>query len=111
MSVNELNQGQARTREEYKKAKVEALQKTMEEPKLAKADQTNGESKQEGLKQERVRIRLIPIWLRLVLLVVFVFISMMAGAVVGYGVLGNGKAADVFKESTWTHIIDLVGKK
>ncbi|MGG3469516.1 DNA-directed RNA polymerase subunit beta [Neobacillus pocheonensis] len=101
MSVNNINREQMRTREEYKKANFEAVQKTKDEKTAAKP--------QKG--KERVRVRLIPIWLRLVLLVVFVFVSLAAGAVVGYGVLGNGKAADVFKESTWTHIRDLIDKK
>lgn len=108
MSVNNLNQQQARTREEYKKAKFDAVEKTKDEKTAAKPKQPNSAA-QKG--KERVRVRLIPIWLRLVLLVVFVFVSLTAGAVVGYGVLGNGKAADVFKESTWTHIRDLIDKK
>lgn len=100
MSVNNLNQEQARTREEYNKAKIEAVQKEQ----AAKPEPTKAVNK-------RIRIRMIPIWLRLVLLAVALVVSLMSGAVVGYGVLGNGKAADVFKESTWTHIVDLVDKK
>ena len=99
------NNGQVRSREEFKKAKLEAQQKT-NEVKQKKAD---AEPAQEANK--RVRIRLIPIWLRLVLLLVSIFICVMAGAAVGYGVLGGGNVADVFTESTWTHIIDLVDKK
>ena len=97
------NNGQVRTREEHKKAKQEVLQttKVVEKTDSAPAPQAN----------KRVRIRLIPIWLRLVLLVVSVFICVTAGAAVGYGMLGGGNVGDVFKESTWTHIIDLVDKK
>ncbi|MEH7119918.1 DNA-directed RNA polymerase subunit beta [Neobacillus vireti] len=99
------NNGQVRSREEFKKAKLEAQQKT-NEVKQKKAD---AEPAPETNK--RVRIRLIPIWLRLVLLLISIFICVMAGAAVGYGVLGGGNVADVFTESTWTHIIDLVDKK
>ncbi|PGV51412.1 DNA-directed RNA polymerase subunit beta [Bacillus sp. AFS037270] len=97
------NNGQVRTREEHKKAKEEVLQttKVVEKTDSAPAPQAN----------KRVRIRLIPIWLRLVLLVVSVFICVTAGAAVGYGMLGGGDVGDVFKGSTWTHIIDLVDKK
>ncbi|PFO08020.1 hydroxymyristoyl-ACP dehydratase [Bacillus sp. AFS076308] len=97
------NNGQVRTREEHKKAKEEVLQttKVVEKTDSAPAPQAN----------KRVRIRLIPIWLRLVLLVVSVFICVIAGAAVGYGMLGGGDVGDVFKGSTWTHIIDLVDKK
>ena len=97
------NNGQVRTREEHKKAKEEVLQttKVVEKTDSAPAPQAN----------KRVRIRLIPIWLRLVLLVVSVFICVTAGAAVGYGMLGGGDVGDIFKGSTWTHIIDLVDKK
>ena len=99
------NNEQVKSREEYKKAKLEAHQKS-NDGKLTKAD---AEPAPEASK--RVRIRLIPIWLRLVLLLVSIFICVMAGAAVGYGMLGGGNVADVFTESTWTHIIDLVDKK
>jgi hypothetical protein len=109
MSVNNLSQEQAKTREEYKKAKYEAEQKI--NAKDAKADRAEVETKSDPQKFKRIRIRLIPVWLRLVLLVVFTFISLTAGAAVGYGILGDGKVADVFKQSTWTHIRDLVNKE
>jgi hypothetical protein len=83
---------QAKTREEYKKLKEEKVEVHRPERK-------------------KIRVRMFPIWLRLVLLIVFVFIFLMAGAAVGYGVIGSGNAFDVFKVSTWTHIQDLVDKK
>jgi len=27
---------------------------------------------------------------------------------IGYGVIGDGKPTDVFKKSTWTHILEIV---
>lgn len=59
-------------------------------------------------KKEKVRIRLIPIWLRVIIIIVLIFVSMTIGAAIGFGVLGDGKAIDVFKPSTWTHVLDLV---
>jgi DNA-directed RNA polymerase subunit beta len=84
MSVNDPTN----TREEYKKLKPPEVEET-----------------------DRVRVRLFPIWLRIVILVVLILLCTLSGAVVGYGVLGNGKIADVFKGSTWTHIRDLVEKE
>lgn len=81
---------QAKTREEYKKQK---------------------RSEEQPVSAGRVRVRLIPIWLRIVLLVIMIALSVTAGAVVGYSALGGGKATDVFKASTWTHIRDLVEKE
>ncbi|WP_040207085.1 DNA-directed RNA polymerase subunit beta [Neobacillus jeddahensis] len=104
MSVN--NHQQASTREEYKKAKHETelktkTKKTVQEGEAAAAPQAH----------KRVRIRMIPIWLRFVILFVLIVVSVVVGAVVGYGVIGGGDVADVFKESTWSHIRDLVDKK
>ncbi|PLR76182.1 DNA-directed RNA polymerase subunit beta [Bacillus sp. V3-13] len=89
MSLNKNNQEPAQSREQVKKHKKEQQEK---------ARKTN----------ERVRTRLIPIWLRVIIVIVLIFVCLVAGAMVGYGVIGDGKATDVFKESTWTHIIDLI---
>jgi hypothetical protein len=62
-------------------------------------------------KKNKVRLRLIPIWLRVIIVIALIFISAIAGAAVGYGVLGNGKVTDIFDSSTWTHMIDLVQKE
>jgi hypothetical protein len=105
MSVNHLNQ--VKTREEYKKAKGDE--------RKSPATQETSKAAQKAQKAEvankRIRVRLIPIWLRIVLLVIFTGVFMVTGAAVGYGVLGNGHPGDVLKGSTWTHIIDLVEKK
>lgn len=107
MSVNHLNQ--VKTREEYKKTKDDerkgpATQKTSNVQSAQKAQKAE-------VANKRIRIRLIPIWLRILLLVIFTGVFMVAGAAVGYGVLGNGNPGDVLKGSTWTHIIELVEKK
>lgn len=62
-------------------------------------------------KQQRLRRRLIPIWLRLVIVFVLVLLSGMIGAMVGYGVIGEGNAWDALKPATWQHIIDLIEKQ
>ena len=107
MSVNHLNQ--VKSREEYKKAKGDE-QKGPATQKTSKVQNAQKAQKAEVLTN-RIRIRLIPIWLRIVLLVIFTGVFMVTGAAVGYGVLGNGHPGDVLKGSTWTHIIDLVEKK
>ncbi|MGX1901369.1 DNA-directed RNA polymerase subunit beta [Thermolongibacillus altinsuensis] len=65
--------------------------------------------KQEN-EEKRTSRRLIPIWLRLIIVAVLVVISTAIGAMVGYSVLGDGKPLDALKPSTWQHIIDLVEK-
>jgi len=68
------------------------------------------EEKEKALVEgrKRIRIRLIPIWLRVIIVAILLVVSAISGAMVGYSVMGNGKAMDVFDKSTWTHIVDLV---
>ncbi|WP_210364468.1 DNA-directed RNA polymerase subunit beta [Bacillus sp. REN3] len=69
------------------------------------------EEKQSREKKKRIRVRLIPIWLRIIIVILLLGASIVLGAMFGYAVMGGGKAKDVFEKSTWTHIIDLVDKE
>jgi Mn2+/Fe2+ NRAMP family transporter len=89
MSLNKSNQEAVKTREQLKKER----------------------SKEEAPRKGRIRVRLIPIWLRIIIVALLIFLSVMAGAAVGYGVLGNGEVKDIFTKSTWTHIVELVEKE
>ena len=57
------------------------------------------------------RVRLIPIWLRIVITILLIVSSLTVGTMVGYSVIGSGKVSDALKQSTWTHIGDLVNKE
>jgi len=57
------------------------------------------------------RVRLIPIWLRLIIITCLLLLSLIIGAMIGYGVIGEGRALDVLKKETWQHIVDLVVKE
>lgn len=59
-----------------------------------------------------VQIRLFPIWLRIILVLALIILAAALGAMVGYGVLGDGEPKDALKWETWQHIIDIMsGKK
>ncbi|MFD1706836.1 DNA-directed RNA polymerase subunit beta [Siminovitchia sediminis] len=72
-----------------------------EQPKEKPADDTI----------KRIKVRLIPIWLRILIVAVLASISLFIGVVIGYSVIGDGKPADALKIETWTHIIDIVQKE
>ena len=59
---------------------------------------------------QKIKIRLVPLWARIIIVLVLTMMALVGGAMVGYSVMGDGKAMDVFKKSTWTHIVDLVNK-
>ena len=109
---------QAKTKQPRQKSETPGIKETKtsqtREAQMSKESNTTNSAGKNAetapVSYQRIRIRLIPIWLRLVLLVVMAIFCVTAGAVVGYGLLGGGKVAEVFQESTWTHIIDLVQK-
>lgn len=68
-------------------------------------------TEEERPKKYKFRIRLIPIWLRLIILVFVMGVAVVAGAMFGYGVLGGGNPMDVLNKETWQHILDLVNKE
>ncbi|WP_445488846.1 DNA-directed RNA polymerase subunit beta [Niallia sp. 03133] len=93
MSVNSSSQEVIKTREQIK------------------AERQQQEEGNNTAARKKIRVRLIPIWLRILLVLVLVALSASAGTVIGYSVMGNGKASDAFKKETWTHIGDLINKK
>jgi len=58
-----------------------------------------------------VQVRMIPIWLRMLILLVLLVLAAAVGAMVGFSVIGDGTAADVFKKETWQHIFDIMNGK
>jgi len=54
-----------------------------------------------------VQIRMFPIWLRLLLIILFFAGAAIAGLMVGYGVLGDGEPKDALKWETYQHMIDI----
>lgn len=89
---DDSNQDAAKTSKIVKKVRA-AIQETKEQAK------------------KRIRVRLIPIWMRIVIVLLLVVFSLTVGTIVGYSVIGTGKPIDALKQSTWTHIIDLINKE
>lgn len=58
-----------------------------------------------------VQIRLLPIWLRLILIVLLIAIVAVIGLRIGYSYIGDGNPEDVLKKETWTHILDIIKGK
>ncbi len=90
----------------------EIKEQTEVEPKKRRS--RNGEPKQSDVETKSTRwvqIRLIPIWLRIVLVLILLFIAAIAGMVIGYGFIGSGEPADALKWSTWQHIFDIIEGK
>ncbi|MDN4524829.1 DNA-directed RNA polymerase subunit beta [Fictibacillus fluitans] len=96
------------SREEYRKNKMaESTQK--EAVKKKKPDPQ--ESKKQETETGTARRSRFPIWLRLIVIIVLMVVCLVVGAIIGYSVVGDGKAGDVFKKETWTHISDLINQR
>lgn len=80
---------------------------TTDTPPEEKERRSNGEQRE----VKWVQIRLIPIWLRIVLIIILIVVAAILGAMVGYSVIGEGKALDVLKSDTWQHIFDIMNGK
>lgn len=61
--------------------------------------------------KKRYRIRKFPIWLRLIVVFLLFILALIAGLMVGYGVLGDGDPFDVLDKQTWLHIRDIIYKE
>lgn len=81
------------------------LNETVEEqPKKRRTQELANDEQQKRF----IRIRLIPIWLRIVLILLLFIIVTAIGIVFGYSVIGEGEAGDALKWSTWKHILDIM---
>lgn len=58
-----------------------------------------------------VQLRLIPIWLRIILVAALFLVAGAVGIIVGYSVIGSGDSADALTWSTWQHLLDIMNGK
>jgi hypothetical protein len=75
----------------------------------AESELTDSSQKKPAKRKKHSRDPL-PFLLRLLLVPFLLFISLLIGMLVGYSVVGKGRAIDVFDLHTWTHMYDLVFK-
>lgn len=76
--------------------------------------QESKQKRSEKTKETSVRwtsFRLFPIWLRLVIVLLLLFIAACTGLMIGYGIIGDGEPMDALKWETWQHILDIVNGK
>lgn len=59
----------------------------------------------------KVRLRLIPIWLRIIIVILLFLVAVIVGLVIGYSLIGDGAASDVLKWETWQHLLDIINGK
>lgn len=103
-------------REQELKADKEAAAKQERRKELALEEEEitsrKGAKRQKKQLKKQARVRIFPIWLRLIVIVILCFVGLSAGAMIGYGVIGKGGSPfDVFHKDVWLHIYNLVYQK
>ncbi|TSB48637.1 DNA-directed RNA polymerase subunit beta [Alkalicoccobacillus porphyridii] len=78
------------------------------EIRKAKAEQKAAQKAEAEPRTKKGRIRILPIWLRLYIILTLIGASLFLGMMIGYGVIGGGDPFDIFKLETWYHIVDLM---
>ncbi|WP_017798175.1 DNA-directed RNA polymerase subunit beta [Oceanobacillus kimchii] len=108
MSTNETEKKQTRRAENEKAAtssEAQAAQNNRDTRKKQKKLQ-----KEEKRNAKFPRIRVFPIWLRIIVISILCVAALVIGLMVGYGVIGDGSPTEVLKKETWQHIIDIIYK-
>lgn len=99
-------------RREYKQSQKH---KSTDKANVSKSAQMRRQEKtkrrQERLQSKKPRRRIFPIWLRIIVVLLFSAAALVAGLMIGYGIIGDGVPTDALKFETWQHIIDIVNKK
>ncbi|MDX8047613.1 DNA-directed RNA polymerase subunit beta [Gracilibacillus sp. S3-1-1] len=84
--------------------------KTKHTTKEEQAKKETRADNQEGKPKKYVR-RLIPVWAKVLIVVVLSLFALMLGLIIGFSVLGDGDALDVLRLETWQHIWDFIDGK
>jgi hypothetical protein len=102
-----LAQSASKTDDELVSASAES-DSSMSREEKRKAELEEGKNNRKQKRQ--LKVRLIPVWLRILIILLLALIAVVVGTMIGYGVLGKGNPLDVFDRDTWTHIRDIVTK-
>lgn len=86
------------------------LRKWLEKFKKRKHEEQNNDEAVPK-KVRWVQIRMIPIWLRIILVILLIVGVAVIGLQIGYSYVGDGNPSDVLKKETWTHIVDIIKGK
>ncbi|WP_010099240.1 DNA-directed RNA polymerase subunit beta [Ornithinibacillus scapharcae] len=100
----------ASLREEIRRRSANAELEQTETLKQTRRQQKK-KQKEEKRKNRKPRLRIFPIWARIIVVSVLSVIALAVGLMIGYGGLGDGEPRDALKWETWQHIIDIVKKE
>jgi Flp pilus assembly protein TadB len=105
--------GKAAEEKQTRRAFKEAEKKETQRRRSRETEENSGQhqsrkQRKEKRKGKRPRRRIFPIWLRIIVVLLLAASALVAGLMIGFGVVGDGTPTDILKVETWQHIIDIV---
>ncbi|WP_368653328.1 DNA-directed RNA polymerase subunit beta [Ornithinibacillus sp. 4-3] len=100
-----------KSRVELKQQNQKAVKNPNDEPKTNATKNKKQEKSKRKKKLKKPRRRIFPITLRIIIILALCATALVLGAMVGYGIIGDGNPTDVLLKETWQHIIDFVKKE
>ncbi|QKS72739.1 DNA-directed RNA polymerase subunit beta [Paenalkalicoccus suaedae] len=96
-------------REAEEKRKKNNNEASIEESGDEEVEESKGSKSKKKPRKRKGRFRIIPIWIRIILVIAALLGSLVVGAMVGYGIVGEGdNPTDVLNPETWYHIYDII---
>jgi hypothetical protein len=86
----------------------EDVKVTDTEKKQTREKRRQTQQREKKPSEKKPRLRLIPIWLRILISIVLIGGCLILGLMFGYGVIGGGNPAEALKPDTWYHILDII---
>ncbi|MER2175922.1 MAG: DNA-directed RNA polymerase subunit beta [Carnobacterium sp.] len=62
------------------------------------------------MTKEKIGLQIATFILKIVLVIVLIALAFIVGAMIGYGVLGDGNPFAIFEKETWVHIFSYFTK-
>ena len=87
------------------------IEKKADAKQLNEKQQDEAETTKSKKRFKRYRTRRFPIYLRIIVVLVLLIISLLLGLIVGYAFFGDGSVTDALKIDTYQHIFDIVNKE
>ncbi|SDI63025.1 DNA-directed RNA polymerase subunit beta [Alteribacillus bidgolensis] len=99
--------------ESLKAPAAEEKHKEKETETLSETNEKDGKKKwfRFNKKLSNDRIRMVPIWVRLLIILGLFLISLIAGLIVGYALIGEGKSIQILNWETWQSLFNFMNGK
>ncbi|AGY82084.1 MULTISPECIES: DNA-directed RNA polymerase subunit beta [Carnobacterium] len=62
------------------------------------------------MTKEKIVLQIVTFVLKILLVIILIALAFVVGAMIGYGVLGDGNPFAVFEKETWVHIFSYFTK-